>query len=177
MRRKGAVDMYKIGDMLIYSTYGICRVEDICKMSYHDGVKLCYVLRPIEESNLTINTPVDNKKVVMLDLMDRETADKVMASFKESGVKWISDSRKRAREYNKLTQTGDRLTIAQVLNTYMVKEIELSKQKKKLHIQDRKILESIQTILFKELALIYQTTVEKIINHVTDLLESRIVIE
>ena len=169
--------MYKIGDMLIYSNYGICRVEDICKMTYRDEERLCYVLRPIERSNLTINTPVDNHKVTMIDLIDSQTAEKVLASFKEPGVNWIRDARKRAREYEKIVKTGDRILIARVLNTLMVKDIELQTQRKKLHIQDKKLLEKIQKILLRELSMIYNTSYEKMLNHVTTLIESQIKVD
>lgn len=154
--------MYKVGDLLIYSTYGICRVVDICKKPSLQGERLCYVLRPISDTNLTINTPVDNDKVQMFDLIDRNTAERVLESFKLPGIRWIRDARKRNREYNALIETGNRFVIAGILNTLMRKEQELAQQRKKLHIQDRKLMIRIKKILFNELAMVLETTYHRI---------------
>lgn len=154
--------MYKIGDLLIYSNYGICRVEDICKMNYINDERLCYVLRPLAKKNLIINTPVDNERVKIHDLIDRKTAEQVLASFYEPGIKWIREARKRYREFKEHVKTGDRLVLAKVLNTLLRKNIELKEQRKKLHVQDRNLLEQIKKILFYELAMVFDTTYERI---------------
>jgi CarD family transcriptional regulator len=57
---------------------------------------------------------------------------------------------------------GDRRKIAKVANTLMRKNQELMMNKKRLYDQDRRILNTIQNLLFKELAMTLNTSDEKI---------------
>ncbi|MGO5067087.1 MULTISPECIES: CarD family transcriptional regulator [unclassified Clostridium] len=66
--------MFSIGDLIIYSGQGICFIDDISKKTYGDFTKEYYVLHPIENYKLTISIPVDNDKVTMLEIIDRNEA-------------------------------------------------------------------------------------------------------
>lgn len=162
--------MFNIGDVIIYSVHGLSRIDDICEKTISNVTKTYYVLHPLEEANLTISTPIDNDKVVMLKMMDREEAEKILQSFKEPGADWIDDVRIRYREYQEIIKTGDRREIAKIANTLMRKRIELNHQDKKLYEQDRKILEPIQNILYKELAMSLDSTYEEVAEQVNSLI-------
>ena len=41
--------MYNIGDLIIYSSHGICRIDDICEKEYYGVAKNYYVLHPMED--------------------------------------------------------------------------------------------------------------------------------
>ncbi|HEY2420003.1 MAG TPA: CarD family transcriptional regulator, partial [Neobacillus sp.] len=61
--------MLNIGELIIYSGHGICKVDDICDKTYLGNTKTYYVLHPLVNSHqLTISTPVDNEKVTMTRL-------------------------------------------------------------------------------------------------------------
>lgn len=162
--------MFKIGDVIIYSVHGLSRIDDICEKTISNVTRTYYVLHPLEEANLTISTPVDNDKVVMLRMMDRGEAEKILQSFKEPGASWIEDFRVRYREYQEIIKTGDRLEIAKIANALMRKSLELKLIEKKLYDQDRKILEAIQNILFKELAMSLNSSYEKVAEQVNMLI-------
>lgn len=154
--------MFNIGDVIIYSVHGLSKIDDICEKTVANVTKMYYVLHPLEQSNLIISTPVDNDKVVMLKMMEREEAEEVLNSFRFSGIKWIDDSRQRNMNYQEMVKEGNRREIAKVANTLMRKEVELKQLNKKLYDQDHKILDTIQNILFKELAASLNTTTEKV---------------
>ena len=61
-----------------------------------------------------------------------------------------------------LLKEENRQEIARIANTLMRKNYELSISKRRLYDQDRKLLHSIQTILFKELAVTLNTSVDHI---------------
>ena len=62
--------MFNIGDVIIYSTHGLSQIDDICEKTISDVTRTYYVLHPLAQANLTISTPVDNEKVVMLKLLE-----------------------------------------------------------------------------------------------------------
>lgn len=66
--------MFKVGDLIIYSGQGICRIDDICKQRFLGEAKDYYVLHPIASPSLKTSTPVDNDKVLMLELINMDEA-------------------------------------------------------------------------------------------------------
>ncbi|WP_306821296.1 CarD family transcriptional regulator [Peribacillus asahii] len=162
--------MFNIGDMIIYSTHGLSQIDDICEKTFSNVTRTYYVLRPLAESSLTISTPVDNDKVVMLKLLSREEAEELLQSFKLPGTSWIEDVKKRNKNYRSMVNTGNRKEIAQIANTLMRKERELSLKKQKLYDQDRKLLHTIQKLLFKEISACLDTSVEEILEQVNDMI-------
>jgi len=54
--------MFNIGDSVLYSSHGICLIEDICEKTFMGITKKYYVLHPMEDCKLSISTPVDNPR-------------------------------------------------------------------------------------------------------------------
>ncbi|GAB3053840.1 CarD family transcriptional regulator [Virgibacillus ainsalahensis] len=163
--------MFNVGDLIIYSTHGLCEIDDICEKTYNDVTRTYYVMHPVEDSRLTISTPVDSNQAVMRTIMDKADAERIVQSFQEPGVQWIEDARQRNKKYNSLVNTGDRKEISKVVNTLMRKEQEVYKNKLKMQIQDRKLLTSIQSIMFKELAVSMDTSFEKISDKINSMIK------
>lgn len=147
--------MLKVGDLVIYSTHGICRIDDITEKTFNGIEKSYYVLRPIENSqNLTINAPVEQiGKVTIQQLMNKEEAEKILESFKSDGYEWIERTQDRAKEYNNVIKSGNREQIALICNTLMKKKYVIEKEDRKFYENDTKLLTTIKDILFKELAI------------------------
>ncbi|MFJ5716013.1 CarD family transcriptional regulator [Neobacillus sp. NPDC093127] len=164
--------MFTIGDLIIYSAHGICRVDDICEKTVSGMTRPYYVLHPIENNHqLTISTPVNNNKVVMLELIHQEGANEILESFKDPGIKWVDNPNIRYRLYSDIINTGDRKEIALVVNTLMAEKMEVELHGRKLYEQDRKLLTTTQNILFKELAISLKTTFEEINDRVIRLIK------
>jgi CarD family transcriptional regulator len=154
--------MFNIGDLVIYSTHGICHIDEICEKTYSDITKNYYVLHPVEDSKLTISTPVDNDKVSMLELINKEEAEEILESFKNKGTAWIELSNHRTQIYYETVKTGNRREISRIVNTLMREKHKAEINGKKLFEQDNKLLIFIQNILFRELAVSLSTTFEAI---------------
>ncbi|ALX48921.1 CarD family transcriptional regulator [Lentibacillus amyloliquefaciens] len=155
--------MHDIGDLIIYSGHGICRVDDISDKNLNGSVKKYYVLRPIEDNHqLTINTPADNSKIKIQNLIRKSEAEIILTSFQSNGIDWIDNSHSRIRQYKNTVDTGNRVEIAKIANTLMRKKDALEAEGKKFFEQDNKLLASIQNILFKELSIVLDTTIEDI---------------
>lgn len=164
--------MYNIGDLIIYSGHGICKVDNICDKTYFGNTQTYYVLQPLENNHqLTISIPVDNEKVIMSRLIQRNQAEEILASFKSLGVNWIENNHLRIQVYNDIVKTGNRNEIAKVANTLIRKKHELEMKEKKFGEQDKHLLISIQNILFKELAISLNTTYDAIVEEVNSLVK------
>lgn len=154
--------MFNIGDIIIYSVHGLCQIEDICEKTISGMTRTYYVLHPLGETSLKISIPINNDKVVMLKPMDKEQAEELIQTFEHPGAAWINDAKQRSHQYVKCVSTGNRDEIAKIANTLMRKNHELKMNNKRLYDQDRSFLQTVQSILYKEMALVLDTTYEAI---------------
>lgn len=155
----GSEQMYNIGDLIIYSAHGICEIDDICEKTVLGKTRKYYVLHPLENNQqLTIHAPVNNDKVVMQELINKEEAIEILDSFKDPGLKWNDNANKRFNEFTKIVKTGNRKEIAKVVNTLMRKRIELERIDKQLYQKDETLLNDVQNTLFKELSISLDTS-------------------
>jgi CarD family transcriptional regulator len=162
--------MFKVGDLIIYSGQGICRIEDICEKTILGETKDYYILHPVAGSSLKISTPVDNKKVLMMEIISLEEAHEIIEAFRLPGLEWIEAASYRVQEYSNIVKSGNRKKISKVANTLIRKKHEAELNGKKIPEQDNRILNNIKNILFLELAIAFETTFEAIDERITSLI-------
>ncbi|RHW33447.1 CarD family transcriptional regulator [Lysinibacillus yapensis] len=160
--------MFNIGDTIIYSAHGLCQIDGISEKTISGVTKTYYVLHPLNNEKLEISTPVDHQSIS--SLMDKAEAEEILNLFTQPGIEWIEKGNQRVQFYSQITKKGNRKEIAKIINTLLVKQHEFELNEKKFPQQDRKLLSSIQSILFAELALTLNTTSEKISEKVAQLL-------
>ncbi|WP_449538124.1 CarD family transcriptional regulator [Ferdinandcohnia sp. Marseille-Q9671] len=154
--------MFSIGDLVIYSNMGICRIDDICEKTYSGTTRSYYVIHPIEDSTLTIHNPVDNDRIRMQGIINRSEAEEILESFRLPGIQWIENGTDRNKVYSERVANGSRMEIAGIINTLMCKKYEFEIIDKKVSEHDRRILLYVQKILFKELAISLDKSVDAI---------------
>ncbi|OEC02992.1 hypothetical protein GY31_04595 [Lysinibacillus sphaericus] len=158
--------MYNVGDVVIYSSHGLCSVEDICEQTFSDITKTYYVLQPLNDSKLTIRTPIDNAKKQLRDVIKKEEAIQILQSFTSPGVEWIEQNTHRMRFHVEIIKTGDRQKQANLLNTLLRKKIEYEANEKKFPNQEEKLLHSLQEIIFSEFSIALDKPSEEIYDYV-----------
>ncbi|MDF2672478.1 MAG: CarD family transcriptional regulator [Clostridiales bacterium] len=162
--------MFNIGDLIIYSAQGVCHIDDICEKTYAGVTRNYYILHPMNNTKLKISTPVDNDKVAMLELIDRNEAVEIIESFKLPGIDWIELSGQRNQMYSEIVKKGNRLEISSIVNTLMRKKHKAEISRKTLNSRDNKLLTLVQNTLFTELAMSLNTTYEVINGKVNSLI-------
>ncbi|SOC03064.1 CarD family transcriptional regulator [Ureibacillus xyleni] len=163
--------MFKIGDTIIYSSHGLCQIDDITEKTFSGVTKTYYVLHPVDNIQLQINAPIDNKTISMLEVMTKEQANEIFTLFTLPGIEWIEKNNQRTQIYSSIIKKGNRKEISKIINTLMTKKYELEQEGKKFPEYDRKLLLSTQKVLFADLALSLETTPEIIEEKVEKLLQ------
>lgn len=155
--------MFKVGELIIYSGHGICRIDDICEKTFNGITKKYYVLHPIDDDHrLTIHTPVDNDKVLKLKLMNEEEANTILQILEGEALEWIDKPHLRNQVFHDIVNSGNREEIAKLLKTLIKKKQQVEKDGRKFYESDSRLLTEIQDILFKELSIALDTTNDEI---------------
>lgn len=158
--------MFNVGDLIIYSTHGVCHIDNISEKTFSGVTKTYYELHPLNNVKLKISAPVGNKSISMLEIMNKDEAEDILQLFEKPGIEWIEKNHQRTQEYSQIVELGNRKEAAKVINTLMRKKQELERNGKKFPEYDRKLLLSLESTLFSELAIALEATIEDIYNHV-----------
>lgn len=102
--------MYSIGEYISYGSSGVCEVVGTSEMSSGQAgseKKQCYILRPLHDKSCTITTPVDNRKVVMRNLISPEETKKLLADIPEMETLPEQSARQQELSYSRALHSCD----------------------------------------------------------------------
>ncbi len=168
--------MYKVGDLIIYGSTGVCKVVDITSRS-PAGTKqgqLYYVLVPLYQ-DYTIITPTNNTKIFMRPIITKEEAEKIIDMIPSIKAEAYHNStlNKLTEHYKGLLNTHDCAELLEMcMSIYAKKEI-YEQQKRKFGAVDEKYMKRAEELLFGELAA--AIGIEK--DQVTDYISERVDLE
>jgi CarD family transcriptional regulator len=146
---KDSVAMFEIGDLAVYPAHGVGRIEAI-ETREISGEKQDFYIMKILENNMIIMIPVDNVESVGLrDIIDVGEVPKVYDIMKKRDIPADNQTwNRRYREYMEKIKTGSVYEVAEVL-----RDLYLLKVEKDLSFGERKMLDTAQSLLLKELSI------------------------
>jgi len=145
--------MFKVGDLAVYPAQGVGRIEAI-ETREISGQKQAFYIMKILENNMIIMIPVNNVESVGLrDIIDDEEVAKVYEIMKKRDIPPDNQTwNRRYREYMDKIKTGSVYEVAEVL-----RDLYLLKVDKELSFGERKMFDTAQSLLLKELSIAKKT--------------------
>jgi CarD family transcriptional regulator len=145
--------MFKVGDLAVYPAQGVGRIEAIETRKIVGQEQDFYIMK-ILENNMTIMIPVNNvESVGVRDIIDDDEVAKVYAIMKKRDIPADNQTwNRRYREYMEKIRTGSVYEVAEVL-----RDLYLLKVDKELSFGERKMLDTAQSLLLKELSIAKKT--------------------
>lgn len=161
--KKPKIKEFHVGDLAVYPAHGVGKITAI-ESRVISGQKHDFYIMKVLENNMLIMIPVKNVESVGLrDVIDKKEVPKVyavMKSKKDSG----SDNQtwnRRYREYMDKIKTGSLYDVAEVF-----RDLSLLKLTKDLSFGERKLYDTAQILLVKELSTAKKTDEEAILNEI-----------
>ena len=161
--KKPKIKQFHVGDLAVYPAHGVGKIEAI-ESRVVNGEKHDFYMMKVLENNMLIMIPVKNVESVGLrDVIDKKEIPKVyavMKSKKDSG----SDNQtwnRRYREYMDKIKTGSLYDVAEVF-----RDLSLLKLTKDLSFGERKLYDTAQILLVKELSTAKKTDEETVLSEI-----------
>jgi len=151
--------MFNIGDTVVYSTTGICIIDDIRTEKFRDEPEEYYVLRPLFSRESAIFSPVKNTSVKMRHILTKNELDQALIS--STVEEWIENDHTRKDRFNTIIRSCDLISCMSMLLSLLQKKHEKENLNKKLHANDEKFLCDIEKIVYGEISYIYNVTIEQ----------------
>lgn len=145
--------MYKINDVVVYGTEGICTITDIAEMKFGGERSEYYILSPVTKVENTVYVPKNNDKVLnrMRRIISREDAERLLDSMPVAPMEWIVNDRERQATYKNVLLCGKPDEVLRMISSLYNRQTEQLAAGKKLHASDERFLRDAERMLFNEI--------------------------
>ena len=162
--------MFEKGELIMCGGHGVCRVIDITDnpIDRMDKEKKYYVLEPVFEKASTIYTPVNNDKIVMRRIMNKDEAEKLIEHITEIDTVWIQEEKRREQTYKDAIRTYDSKSLVQIIKTLYQRKKSRINEGKKVLSSDEQYLHQAEELLYSEMSLALAIPKEKVEEYIAE---------
>ena len=168
--RKSKIRTFQVGDLAVYPAHGVGEIIAI-ESRVVNGEKHDFYIMKVIENGMTIMIPTNNVESVGLrDVIPKKEVPKVyavMQSKKEANADNQTWNR-RYREYMDKIKTGSLYDVAEVF-----RDLFLLKLTKDLSFGERKLYDTAQILLVKELSTAKKIGEEAVLTEIESLFDSQ----
>ena len=154
--------MFKVNDYVVYGSNGVCKVQDIEKISLRREEHEYYILSPVYNSKMTIKIRVNNKKLSLRKLMTKDEVMDLIEGISRNETVEVEDARKKIQEYKSIIKRGNAEEIIKVINSIKLEENEKASLGKKLNKTDEDIMVVAKKQLYEEFAIVLKINVDEV---------------
>ncbi len=144
--------MFEKGDLILYETVGVCRIEEISRLEFLKNDRVYYSFVPIFEKDTMIYVPVDNDKVKMRPIMTREEAEAFIGQLPYIESRREINEKEKAQMYKEILLSGDHRELAAMIKGIF--EVWQARKGKgsRLAVRDEESMKRAEKLLYGELA-------------------------
>ena len=147
--------MFKKDELIMCGGHGVCRVVNVTgnPIDRLDKVRKYYVLEPVYEKGSTVYTPVDNDKVIMRKIMNKQEAEDLVERITSIDTVWIQEEKGREQMYKEAIRTYDCHSLVQIIKTLYLRKQSRLQEGKKVLSSDEQYLRKAEELLYGEMSL------------------------
>lgn len=151
--------MYQLGEVVLYGTDGVFRVDEVTKKKFGKETGTYYVLRSVYRESSVIYIPVGNEKLEakMHPILSEQEVDGLIAALPGCGAEWVDNENDRKLKFKEILTEGNRLAVAGLIRTLNEHQRRQESCGKKIHISDERFLKDAERVLYDEIAYVKQT--------------------
>ena len=167
-KKKGCENMFETGEYIVYGKNGICQVMGVTTMDM-EGIpkdRLYYILRPDGETEGTIFTPVDNKKMVMRRLLTKEEAEELIDEIPDMEVLSIENEKLREEAYKECIRSCQCRELMKMIKTIRFRKRDRLSRGKKITATDEKYLRTAEENLYTEFSMLLDVPKNKMEDYI-----------
>ena len=150
--------MFKVGEMAVYPAHGVGRIEAIESREVSGNKQSFYIMRILENDMIIMIPTCNTDNVGLREIIDRQEVSQIYTILKKRDIPIETQNwNRRYREYMEKIKTGSVFEVAMVL-----RDLYLLKGVKELSFGERKMLDTAQSLLVKEISVAKDQTEIKI---------------
>jgi len=146
--------MFQSGDLVVYSTTGVCRVEEVCRPNLSgDPKREYYLLKPLHQDGV-IYCPVDNTKVSIRPVISAEEAEALidLIPTMRSEACRAPTLQALAQHYQAAVRSHDCRDLIEMMMSIYAKQQQAEAQHRRLGMVDERFMKQAERLLYGELS-------------------------
>lgn len=157
--------MFKVGDLIIYGSTGVCRVTAITTRDFSgvDNNQLFYILIPLYQDCI-ISTPVNTTKIFMRPIISKDEAERLINLIPTIRAEAYHSRilRELAEHYEASLKTHNCAELIELTMSIYAKKQYMEQQKHKFGAVDERFMKRAEELLFGELAAAFDIPKESV---------------
>lgn len=145
--------MFQPGELLVYGTTGVCRVEGVTRLNQTgpDRNRQYYVLKPLLQDGV-IYTPVDNQKVPVRSVISREEAEALIDLIPtiQAEACRAPTLQALAQHYQEAVRSHDCRDLIELMMSIYTKRQQAEAQNRRLGMVDERYMKQAERLLYGE---------------------------
>lgn len=144
--------MFKINDVVVYGSQGVCEIVDIEEKKIDGASKFYFVLKPKADRGATFYVPTWNEKAwgKMRKVMTKKDVNDLIDSMPNRNPTWITNENERREAYKKILASGDQAAIISMVQALFIHKKEREAEGKRLHMSDEHFMKDAEQLLYNE---------------------------
>jgi CarD family transcriptional regulator len=167
--------MYQIGDYIVKSSNGVCRIEDITHLDMPgvDKNKMYYLLIPLEDYTGKIYAPIDLIDASTRTVMTEEEAWKLIDKIPEVEETWIDNDKLRQEKYKDVVKNCDPEALVGMIKMVYLRKKKRLEQGKKSTVVDERYFKVAENNLYSELGFALHKDKDEICNLIKESIHNK----
>lgn len=165
--------MYQQGDLVVYGSTGVCKVEGFGNPDPRDrSGRQFYLLKPLYQAGI-IYTPVEGGKVSMRPVMSAREAQELIALIPGLHPEVCRERTLQllAQRYQTLLQSGDCRVLLELTMSVYQKRRQAEQQNRRLGMVDERYGRQAERLLFGELAVALDIPIDNVPAYIASQIE------
>ncbi len=156
--------MFSVDDVVMYTTYGICKISNIIEMSFGGNSNKYYVLHPLRESKTELTLPVDNPmtKCRLHPLLSEGEINDLIHQIPFMEPYWIDRDNDRKAKFGDIVKSGDRKETLRVIKCIKHHIYDIKDKGRKLHATDETAMKDAEKLILDEFSYVLNMDREKL---------------
>ena len=149
--------MRQIGEIVIYGSKGVCKIEEICNLDMSGEMKEYYVLAPLYDKSTKVYVPIDKERLTnrMRDVMSPEAIEEFIADIDSIEADWCEDTDERKPYYTDIVSKGDVRRIVAMLKALYAHRAKLDKMNRRMYVSDERSIRDGEKLIQGEIAHVF----------------------
>ncbi len=167
--------MFKKGDLVLYSTYGLCDITDVTTVDIPgiDKDRLYYILSA-RSSKCTIYVAADGDLSKMRKPISKEEAKDLISKIGEIEPLKLKDEKKPAAEYKEVLQKHDCIELFKLIKCIYFRRKKRLDERKKVTAADDKYMHLAEDLLYQELGVVLDIPKDQVLDYIIKEIEGNI---
>lgn len=148
--------MFQPGDLVVYGTTGVCRVESITRpnLTGADRNKEYYLLKPLQQDGV-IYAPVESQKVPIRSVISAEEVEALidLIPTMQAEACRASTLQALAQHYQSVVRSNDCKDLIELMMSIYTKRQQVESQKRRLGMVDERYMKQAERLLYGEFSV------------------------